>query len=253
MKMKILTVIGIVCFALLSPSMAEELVQKVLSEKSIALANEGLKADQIGDYKKAMQLYAEAYQAGNPNVLKRMGSITRDGQGCEPDGELALQYFIKAVQEADSLQAVNAIANIYYYGRSGVPVDYKAALEMYNISAEYGDDIGRYLSAEMYRKGEGTVVDEAKAASLYNQVAQHQGTTEAVDIVVAMGYYMVSLMRVGYYYENGLYGFKKDNTLSLQYYKRAYNAYSLIHSGMKNDFTGVIKTLCTNTPDACEI
>jgi TPR repeat protein len=72
------------------------------------------------------------------------------------------------------------MADLYYYGARGLPLDQPRALRYFEQAAALGDEGGLCGAANMYLKGEGLpAADAAKAIALYERAANTTGSIRA--------------------------------------------------------------------------
>ncbi len=144
--------------------------------------------------------------------------------------------------EKGDLDAQEQLGDFYYYGREGVPKDFKAALKWFEKAAEKGRVYSQYCLGWMYRKGEGTATNYGAALKWYRKAAEqgyasaqkdlglmyenHLGVSE--DLKEAVKWYLKAAEQgdmwaqkyLGYMYDMGR-GVPKDFKLAVMWYKRS--------------------------------
>lgn len=102
------------------------------------------------DYKIALYWIGKAAMRGDRNAQSILGYMYDSGIEVSRDYQWALHWFEKAAKSGDGLAQHN-LAGVYFYGRKGIPQNYKKALEWYKISAKKVDtgDLGGILSSDM--------------------------------------------------------------------------------------------------------
>ena len=108
----------------------------------------------------------------------------------EGDYQAALQEWLPLAGQGD-VNAQYVVGEMYRRGQGGI-VDYAEALKWYRLAAEQGLAPAQYTLGTMYRKGEGVQQDDGEAVKWYLQ-ASVQG-------------YSPAQTRLGYMYAQGLGG-----------------------------------------------
>lgn len=142
---------------------------------------------------KAMSLYAQAADLGNPLAMCHLARLHLAGGDIVKDISTGLGYYIRAaklnLRNADGcllaieklkefagkecpeqLLACRLLTNCYYYGHS-VAQDYSEAYRYCQIAVKSGSDIDKNNLGELYRRGCGIVADPALAAYWYKEAA----------------------------------------------------------------------------------
>lgn len=95
------------------------------------------------DLNKALAVYSEAASKGNAYAMYQLGELFKDGFH---DAEKALEWYDEAIEHG-SYDAAKSLGYLYFFGDENfgnfpvhVDVDYKKALEYFNISLELSDN-----------------------------------------------------------------------------------------------------------------
>lgn len=86
--------------------------------------------------------------------------------------EEALAY-MKQAADSGMLQAELALAEWYYFGENGSPVNYPEALKFYERAAEKGNPVAENAVGAMYYYGTGVPLDEAKGTRYFQKAAEN--------------------------------------------------------------------------------
>lgn len=163
------------------------------------------------------------------------------GIGVEQDIKKAIEWYDKAINAGDTSAMVTKGA-IFYYGLSGIPIDYEVAVKLYTKAAEKGDDDGMWRLARCYQKGKGVEENPQKAFEWFKQSADKNNSNGLCNLGVCYHYgYGVeknykravelyekaaidnqkgSLWRLGHCYEYGQ-GVEKDLEKAFEWYKKS--------------------------------
>jgi len=83
----------------------------------------------------------------------------------------ALAY-MKQAADSGMLQAELALAEWYYFGENGSPVNYPEALKFYERAAEKGNPVAENAVGAMYYYATGVPLDEAKGTRYFQKAAE---------------------------------------------------------------------------------
>jgi len=161
------------------------------------------------DYVKSKEWYDKSAKNGNSRALRHIGFLYHDGIGVEQDIKKAIEWYDKAINAGD-ISAMVTKGAIFYYGLSGIPIDYEVAVKLYTKAAEKGDDDGMWRLARCYQKGKGVEKDIDEAIKWY-QLSSNKGNTKAQ-------------WRLGLCYFNGE-GVEKDYKVAVQWFQKAADGY----------------------------
>ena len=164
----------------------------------------GKTAHEAGDYKKAVEYYQLAADAGNPEGWRGLGALNANGEGVDVDYDKALEYFHLAADQGDAKAFAN-LGMFYQYGISTEP-DIGKAIEYYGKSGELGYSEGYVMLGSIYQYGEGVEQDIGKAVEYYQKAAD-QGDSSVCYTLGAM-----------YYYGEGV---EQDYGKAAEYYQKA--------------------------------
>ncbi|KAJ3193993.1 hypothetical protein HK101_003702 [Irineochytrium annulatum] len=128
------------------------------------------------------------------------------GTGVERDPAAALRLYNRAAEGGHS-GAMFRVGQCYERGSLGCNVDLEQSVEWYQKAAEQKDPDAACAMAFMYATGKGVVKDLSKAKDHYLRAAE-KGNRVAENAL-------------GWFYENGLGGLRKDPDMAVGFYKRA--------------------------------
>ena len=193
------------------------------------------------DYVKSKEWYDKSAKNGNSRALRHIGFLYHDGIGVEQDIKKAIEWYDKAINAGD-ISAMVTKGAIFYYGISGIPIDYEVAVKLYTKAAEKGDDDGMWRLARCYQKGKGVEENPQKAFEWFKQSADKNNSNGLCDLGVCYHYgYGVeknykravelyekaaldnqkgSLWRLGHCYEYGQ-GVEKDLEKAFKWYRKS--------------------------------
>ena len=193
------------------------------------------------DYIKSKEWYDKSAKNGNSRALRHIGFLYHDGIGVEQDIKKAIEWYDKAINAGD-ISAMVTKGAIFYYGISGIPIDYEVAVKLYTKAAEKGDDDGMWRLARCYQKGKGVEENPQKAFEWFKQSADKNNSNGLCDLGVCYHYgYGVeknykravelyekaaldnqkgSLWRLGHCYEYGQ-GVEKDLEKAFKWYRKS--------------------------------
>ena len=139
--------------------------------------DDALKAANLGDYKKAYQLWLIDAEKGSAVAQRNIGLMYEDGLGVPQEARKAVQWYRMAAEQGEKLAQ-------YYLGLlleegEGVPRDYKGAAKWYRLSAVQGHVKAQYRLGLMYLKGHG-VSQSSEIAYAWWSVAASKGHEEAI-------------------------------------------------------------------------
>lgn len=204
---------------------------------------DGRKAYQHGDYKRALLLFDQAAWAGDTNAQWLLGQMYLKGRGTRRDPANAASWFYKAATKGHA-GAQADLAQLYYRG-IGLKKDWEQAALWYQQSADQGDVRARTALAALYELGHGVNQSDSQAKKLYEQ-STVQGDAEAMfklgvfaqfgrasnkNINQALGFYRQAAdrhhanahERIGWLQENGLAGFEQDWAAAARSYEKSAN------------------------------
>lgn len=127
------------------------------------------------DYAQAINWFRKAAESGHAESAYRLGSMCLSGMGLKEDPSEAAKWFTKAL--AHGLESWHVgydserIGDAYYFGRSGVAIDYAEAFRWYRVAADAGVADLMVKVGMMYAAGEGVLKDDTEAARWYRKAA----------------------------------------------------------------------------------
>ena len=121
------------------------------------------------DEAKGMALLEEAANAGSGKAAYNLAQIfIKKAPDSSPQ---ALEFLAKATQ-AGMPEAKVTLADWYYFGRPGIPVDLKKAFDLYLEAAEDGNPIAENAVGAMYFSGKAVPLDRKKGIQYYRKAAE---------------------------------------------------------------------------------
>lgn len=166
---------------------------------------------------RALDLYRQAAQRGDPEAEYIYGGMLFQGQGTDPDKRGGFKWLLKAAEDGKSspeslaiigamylrgttvpqnfleakkwlaegaargnMAAQNDLGYLYYNGLGGER-DYAKALELYEKAALQGDPMAQANTGLMYASGTGTETDKSKGYAWYSLAASRGNTIAAIN------------------------------------------------------------------------
>lgn len=110
-------------------------------------------------YKKAFELFTDAYNLGENEAIINIGLCYLQGNGVKEDKKEAVKCFKTAAEKYSSGVAYHNLGICYENG-FGVRKDYKKAIEMYGKAVENGESAGLVAIKNLYLKMNGNEKEE---------------------------------------------------------------------------------------------
>ncbi len=132
----------------------------------------------VQDYGEAIEWYQKAVNVGNTSAMIAMGKLYAEGKGVEQNFGEAMKWYEKAA-DAGNIDAAAMLGECYEKG-NGVPQDYAEALRRYQSAAEMGSVVAMRGMSRLCAEGNGTAQDE-KAALQWLQRAANKGDSWAMN------------------------------------------------------------------------
>ena len=139
---------------------------------------EGVTAYEMGDFKRAFEIWLPLAQGGDLAAMRNVGLLLRKGEGTERDPARALWFYESAGEKGFALAQLNA-AFMHLEG-DGVPKNLEAAAFWFHAAALAGSPVAQYNLAVMYERGQGVDKDVARALGWY-ALAARSGNPLALD------------------------------------------------------------------------
>lgn len=136
-----------------------------------------LKAANLGDYKKAYQLWLIDAEKGSAVAQRNLGLMYEEGLGVPQQVRKAVKWYRMAAEQGEKLSQYY-LALMLEEGE-GVPRDYKEAVWWYRLSAMKGHVKAQYRLGLMYLKGYG-VSQSSEIAYAWWSVAASKGHEKAI-------------------------------------------------------------------------
>ena len=138
--------------------------------------DDALQAANVGDYKKAYQLWLVDAEKGSAVAQRNIGLMYDEGLGVPQNGKKAVKWYRMAAEQGEK-RAQYYLGTMFEEGR-GVPLDYKDAVKWYRLAAGQGHVKAQYRLGLMYLKGQG-VLQNSEIAYAWWSVAASKGHEEA--------------------------------------------------------------------------
>ena len=137
------------------------------------------------DFEKALDEFVkiEKDTNGYQNAQFMIGWCYKNGIGIEKDMNKAVEWYIKSVEQRNSVATLQ-LALCYIYGE-GVGMDIPKGFELFEQSALLGHSMGMYSVGINYQSGQSVPVDMNKAKEWFAKAAA-QGNTDAQTMLVAL-------------------------------------------------------------------
>jgi len=212
------------------------------------------------DFEEAFKYALESAKQGYTEAETSVGDMYAKGEGIKPDTVQAMYWYQKAAEQGGDPYGQGKLGFIYYYGRTGIPVDYKKALFWFTKSASQNNVVGLRGLASAYEYGKGVKQDRKKALQLLVEeqkievskkiingtklfiaiLAQDLGNEyfQKKDYKAALGFFQKAAEngnKNGYHnlahmYRNG-FGVKKDIWQAIDFYERSSTCASNLELG----------------------
>ena len=144
----------------------------------------GVDAYELGDYRKAYDIWLPFARAGDPTAQHNLGLMWLTGKGVAREPEQAALWFAQAADNG-SASAATQLGLMHIRGL-GVEKDYDRAAVLLDQAARGGDTLGRYNLALMYEHGLGVRQDAARALDWY-RLAARDGHEQARARIAYLG------------------------------------------------------------------
>ncbi len=130
---------------------------------------EGVKAYEAKDYKKALDEWLPLAKANDPAAMRNVGHLYRRGLGTQQDFKKALTWYKRAATMGFDRAQAN-VAGMYLNGE-GVERDFLQAASWFAKAAEQGHVLARYNLGLMFETGLGVSQNLDKAKALFELAA----------------------------------------------------------------------------------
>ncbi len=131
-----------------------------------ATFEEGLHANQRGDYASAMKAWRPLAEQGDPRAQAGLGMLYHFGLGVAQDDQEAARWHRRAAEQGFALGQY-ALGELFEAGL-GVKQDYQEAVLWYRLAAEQGNDLAQSKLGLMYELGRGVSRDYVQAHRWYS-------------------------------------------------------------------------------------
>ena len=146
--------------------------------------SKGIKLAERGKYELAVGYYLKAVEQGDSVAQNNLGSCYYNGQGVLRDYSEAVKWFRKAIEQGYSVAQYNL--GLCYFTGHGVPQDYSEAVKCYRIAAKQGNSDAQYNLGLCYYYGHGVTQDHSEAMKCYRKAAK-QGNSNAQNKIKELG------------------------------------------------------------------
>ncbi|MBR1600311.1 MAG: sel1 repeat family protein [Alphaproteobacteria bacterium] len=167
-------------------------------DKSIRLANEGSKDDQMNlaymylygtngvspDFAKSFKYYEMAAKQNDPIALNNLGSLYFSGIGTKKNNNLALLCFTKASDLGNDNASLN-LAFIYLTGGAKDAARNKKSFELFEKSQKAGNKIAEFMLGYAYYKGFVVEPNYKEAYKLIKDAANGKSQIDEAQLVLA--------------------------------------------------------------------
>ena len=128
------------------------------------------------DNAQAFKWFRKAADGGCADSAYWLGGMCLRADGFNEDPGEAAKWFTKALAHGLDPWLVGcdsrSVGDAYYFGRSGVAIDYAEAFRWYRVAADAGHENCMVKVGMMYAAGEGVLKDDAEAAKYYRMAAE---------------------------------------------------------------------------------
>lgn len=131
---------------------------------------EGVTAYEMGDFKRAFDIWLPLAQGGDLAAMRNVALLLRKGEGVPRDPQRALWFYEEAGEKGFALAQLNA-AFMHLEG-DGVPKNLEAAAFWFHAAALAGSPIAQFNLGVMYERGSGVDKDIARALAWYALAAR---------------------------------------------------------------------------------
>jgi TPR repeat protein len=131
--------------------------------------NEGLDAYLVGNYSKALRIWAPLAESGDETAAFNMGVLYAQGLGVEADPVQAARWY-KQSAEAGYAPAQFNLGSAYIQG-AGIAADKGRAAHWWEKAAAQDYSYALFNLATLYLRGDGVPLDVDKARDLYRRAA----------------------------------------------------------------------------------
>ena len=174
------------------------------NEAAAGSLEDGIAAEDRGDWKAAFVLLEPLAKQGNPDAKNRIGYMYNFGKGMRQDYAVAMKWYRIAAAQRRAKAQTN-IGFMYENGQ-GVPQDYAEAMKWYRKAADQGIAGAQSNIGAMYANGEGVPQDYAEATKWYRKAADQRNA--------------VAQNNLGTLYANGQ-GVPKDSAEAMKWWRKA--------------------------------
>ena len=134
-------------------------------QATVALYEQGVAAEQVGDAAGAFSAYEQAANQGYAPAVRALAQCYELGIGCDAMPKRAFNLYQQLHEQGDA--EAGARLGIFYFHGVGVEKDERRALQYYQASAERGSVFAAILVANCHELGFGTAQDSAEAFRRY--------------------------------------------------------------------------------------
>jgi TPR repeat protein len=168
--------------------------------------NEAQRAQEAGDYARAVTLLLPLAKKGNPVAQFNLGVLYTQGLIIQQNYPVAVQWYLAAAEKGHAEAQAN-LGQLYKIGM-GVPQDFKKAMHWLALAARQGNSSAQLHLGQMYAAGLGVTQDDKEALKWYH-LAADQGNA-------------IAHAQLGECYENGQ-GVAQDSIAASKWLSTAAN------------------------------
>ncbi len=158
------------------------------------------------DAEKTVYWFQKAAEAGNAYAENMMGSIYERGTGNIKDYDKAFEYYTKAAEKGMPFAQAN-VGRFYYYGIGHVKQDYSSAIKWYTLAAAQKNPFAAKELGNMYFNGIGVTKNSLKAIDLF-EISANYGDWEIQTLLGEI--YFDGLENISKDYSKAFYWFQKS-------------------------------------------
>ena len=141
-----------------------------------------------GRIDEAYFLLRSLVEDGEKAAYREVGNLYEiGGRGIKQDYRKALEWYKKAIEDAEDAYGYYCIAKLYLFGR-GVERDYWKALTYFELASEHDIFLADYLLGRIYHFGAGPIEKDIDKASKYYKKAIEQGHAFSIRNLAQLEY-----------------------------------------------------------------
>ena len=174
----------------------------------------------VKDKEKAFEFYKKSADLGDETAMYNVGLFYSKGTGIRKNQKKAFEYFMKSADKGDK-DALYKVGICYRDG-SGVEQDNKKAIEFLKKAVNAGNKDAATALKELENKStmsEGALREIIENQSKYSATKVNEAK-KAYEELIKNGD-RIAICNMGYYFNNGKFGYPKDSNKAFEYYSKA--------------------------------